>query len=103
MDLYRLLRAADAHIGVQSTVLTEAVVTGTTNLLAATLAASDLLGYVEAGVAIPVRDGGDLLAALDAGPAAAAGPAARQAFLDDHFRPGSASQRIADDLLAWPA
>jgi len=103
VDLYRLLRAADAHIGVQSTVLTEAVVTGTTNLLAATLAASDLLGYVEAGVAIPVRDGGDLLAALDAGPAAAAGPAARQAFLDDHIRPGSASQRIADDLLAWPA
>lgn len=103
VDLYRLLRAADAHVGVHSTVLTEAAVTGTLNLLADTLAASDLLGYVEAGVAIPVRDGGDLLAALDAGPSGAATPEARQAFLDDHFRPGSASERIAADLLAWPA
>jgi len=103
VDLYRLLRAADAHVGIHSTVLTEAVATGTPNLLAAMLAASDLLGYVAAGVAIPVRDGGDLLAALDAGPASAAAPAARQAFLDAHFRPGSASERIAADLLAWPA
>ena len=57
VDLYRLLRAADAHIGLQSTVLTEAVATGTLNLLAVTSPASDLLGYVEAGVAIPVRTG----------------------------------------------
>lgn len=102
VDLYRLLQAADAHVGVQSTVLTEAVATGTLNLLADTLAASDLLGYVEAGVAIPVRDGGDLLKALDAGPSGAASPEARRAFLDAHFRPGSASERIAADLLAWP-
>ena len=99
VDLYRLLRAADAHIGLQSTVLTEAVVTGTPNLLAATSSASDLLGYVEAGVAVPVRTGADLLAALDAGSAAT--PEARQAFIDAHFEPGSASERIADDLLAW--
>ena len=103
VDLYRLLQAADAHVGVHSTVLTEAVATGTLNLLADTLAASDLLGYVEAGVAIPIRDGGDLLAALDAGPSGAATPEARQAFIDAHFRPGSASERIAADLLAWPA
>ncbi len=103
VDLYRLLRAADAHVGVQSTVLTEAVATGTLNLLADTVAAADLLGYVEAGVAIPIRDGGDLLVALDEGPGAIGSPEARQAFLDDHFRPGSASKRIAEDLLAWPA
>ena len=101
VDLYRLLRAADAHVGLQSTVLTEAVVTGTPNLLAATSSASDLLGYVEAGVAIPVRTGQDLLAALDSGPDATASPAARQAFIDAHFQPGSASERIAADLLAW--
>ncbi len=101
VDLYRLLRAADAHIGLQSTVLTEAVVTGTPNLLAATSSASDLLGYVEAGVAIPVRTGGDLLAALDAGRDTAASPEARRAFIEAHFEPGSAGERIAADLLAW--
>ena len=102
IDLYRLLGAADAHIGVQSTVLTEAVVTGTLNLLAATTRAPDPLGYVEAGVAIPVRTGEDLVAALDAGPAAAASPEVRRAFIDAHFEPGSARERIAEDLLAWP-
>ena len=72
--------------------------------IAMTQAHRDLLGYVEAGVAIPIRDGGDLLAALDAGPAVAASPAAREAFLESHFRPGSASERIAGEpLLAWPA
>ena len=65
-DLYQLLGAADAHLGIHSTVLTEAVVSGTRNLIAATFAASDLLGYVDAGVALPVRDGGDILAALEA-------------------------------------
>ncbi len=34
IDLYRLLRAADAHLGYQSTVLTDAVVAGTPNLIA---------------------------------------------------------------------
>jgi hypothetical protein len=102
VDLYRLLAAADAHLGVHSTVLTEAVVTGTPNLLADTLAAADLLGYVEAGVAIPVRDGGDLLRALDVAAAGKAMPEAnRAAFLAQHFEPGRASDRIADDLLAW--
>jgi len=103
VDLYRLLVAADAHLGVHSTVLTEAVVTGTPNLLADSLAAADLLGYVEAGVATPVRDGGDVLAALDR--AAAAGglstAEARAAFVADHFEPGCASERIAGELLGW--
>ena len=37
IDLYRLLRSADAHLGIHSTVLTEAVAAGTRNLLADTL------------------------------------------------------------------
>lgn len=98
IDLYRLLRSADAHLGIHSTVLTEAVAAGANNLLADTLASSDLLGYVEAGVAIPVRDGAEFLAALDAPEAIT--PAAREAFLARHFREGSASDRLRDDLLA---
>ena len=34
IDLYRLLRASDAHLGMHSTVLTDAVVVGTPNLIA---------------------------------------------------------------------
>jgi len=98
VDLYRLLAAADAHLGIHSTVLTEAVLVGTPNLLAAGVCGGDLLGYVAAGVAVPVADGGELLAALD-GPATF-DPAARDAFLRRHFEPGSASRRISDDLLA---
>lgn len=101
IDLYRLLSAADAHLGVHSTVLTEAVAAGTPNLLADTLAGADLLGYVSAGVALPVRNGGDLLAALDSAAGGAIDESARQAFLDDHFEPGDASGRIASDLLEW--
>ena len=55
IDLYRLLAAADAHLGIHSTVLTEAVVTRTPNLLVDGLGGADLLGYVAAGVAVPVR------------------------------------------------
>ncbi|MDF2735267.1 MAG: hypothetical protein K0S97_1890 [Chloroflexota bacterium] len=101
IDLYRLLRCADAHLGIHSTVLTEAVAAGTLNLLADTLAASDLLGYVEAGVAVPVRDGADLLAALDA--PGAITPQARSAFLARHFREGRASDRLRGELLEWLA
>jgi glycosyltransferase involved in cell wall biosynthesis len=99
VDLYRLLRAADAHVGIHSTVLTEAVATGTPNLLVDGLAGADLLGFVEAGVARPVRDGADLLAALDDG--ARTSDEARKAFLAAHFEPGNASKRIAADLKAW--
>jgi hypothetical protein len=100
VDLYRLLASADAHLGLYSTVLTEAVVTGTRNLLAATQAASDLLGYVDAGVAIPVRSPEDVAAALVL-PLTDQDAAARRAFLEDHFLPGLAAERIADDLVAW--
>jgi hypothetical protein len=101
IDLYRLLRAADAHLGVHSTVLTEAVAAGTGNLIATSSASSDLLDYVAAGVALPVRSGADLLAALDALAAGAITDESRARFLADHFRPGNASARIRDDLLAW--
>ena len=101
IDLYRLLAAADAHLGISSTVLTEAVVTGTPNLLADTFGGADLLGYVPARVALPVRTGADVLAALDATAAGAITEADRRAFLDDHFEPGDASSRIAAELLEW--
>ena len=101
IDLYRLLAVADAHLGIHSTLLTEAVATGTPNLLAAGLASADLLGYVDAGVAVPVRNGADLLAALDRPRAEIMRDEDRRAFLRAHFEPGDASGRIADDLLAW--
>lgn len=101
IDLYRLLRSADAHLGIHSTVLTEAVAAGTHNLLADTLASSDLLGYVEAGVAVPVRNGADFLAALDRPDAIT--PEARRAFLARHFHEGRASDRLRDELLDWLA
>jgi hypothetical protein len=102
IDLYRLLGAADAHIGSYSTILTEATVLGTPNLLAAADAGGDLLDYAAAGVARPVGDGTDLLRELDAAAAgeSAAQAAARDAFVREHFRPGAAAARIADDLIA---
>jgi hypothetical protein len=96
IDLYRLLRAADAHLGLHSTVLTDAVAAGTPNLIALTEGHVDLLGYVAAGVARPVRAVADVSAAM-ADPAPP-DPAARQAFLDDHFRSGDASGRIAGSI-----
>jgi hypothetical protein len=96
IDLYRLLRAADAHLGLWSTVLTEAVVTGTPNLIAMTDRHTDLLGYVEAGVALPVRTPSDMLAALD--DPVLPDAAARKTFLDRHFLAGDASGRIIDVL-----
>ena len=59
------------------------------------------MGYVDAGVALPVADGADLIAALDRAADGAITPEARAAFVAQHFEPGSASERIADDLLAW--
>jgi len=101
IDLYGLLAAADAHLGIHSTVLTEAVAAGTLNLIADHARNADLLGYVEAGVATPVRTGADLLRALDAPRDRNAAAAARRRFLDDHYEPGNASERIAADLLSW--
>jgi hypothetical protein len=99
IDLFELLRAADAHLGVHSTVLTDAVAAGVPNLIVTSLAGSDLIGYVAAGVARPIRNGADLLAAL-ASPEDPGAAAARTAFLADHFAAGPSARRIADDLLA---
>jgi hypothetical protein len=101
IDLYRLLAASDVHLGIHSTVLTEAVVTRTPNLLADGVAGADLLGYVAAGVALPVRDGASLLAAVDAAAAGAILESNADAFVAAHFESGSASQRIAANLQAW--
>ncbi len=100
VDLYTLLRAADAHLGIYSTVLSDAVVAGVRNLVVVGLPGGDLLDYVERGVARPVRDGSDVLAALDA-PPPAPDDAARAAFVADHFLSGDAGARIAADLAAW--
>jgi hypothetical protein len=92
VDLYRLLRAADAHLGVLSTVLTEAVIVGRPNLIALVDRHADLLDYVAAGVARPVRSPEDLRAELgDLRPPDAR---ARKAFLDRHYRSGDATGRI---------
>lgn len=93
IDLLGLLRASDAHLGLHSTVLTDAVSAGTMNLIAMTDAHADLLGYVDAGVASPVRSGEDVLEALASRRPASA--EARQAFLERHFEPGRAGPRIA--------
>jgi RimJ/RimL family protein N-acetyltransferase len=98
IDLFRLLRAADAHLGFHSTVLTDAVAAGTMNLIAAGHATADWLGYVEAGVARPVADVAELRDALaDPTPP---DRAARERFLARHFRAGDASQRIADGIVS---
>jgi hypothetical protein len=101
VDLYRLLAAADAHIGIHSTVLSEAVMTRTPNLLFASFASADPLDYLDAGVAVPFRSGADLLALLDGGDSRAPDEATRRTFLDAHYEPGSASRRIAEDLTRW--
>jgi len=96
IDLYRLLRAADAHLGLYSTVLTDAVVVGVPNLIAAGQAFGDLLGYVPAGVAEPVTSPNEVLAFMaDPRPP---DPARREAFLAAHFEPGDAAGRVADAI-----
>ena len=96
-DLYTLLRAADAHLGLYSTVLTDAVAAGSPNLVATTQARRDLLGYVDAGVAVAVSSAAELRAAIEA--ASPPQPEARAAFLARHFAPGDAPSRIREALL----
>jgi hypothetical protein len=93
IDLYRLLRAADAHLGQYSTVLTDAVVAGTPNMIAVGTAYDDVLGYVHAHVAVPVRTVHDVRAFMADPPPPA--PDDRARFLAAHFRPGDATGRIA--------
>jgi hypothetical protein len=97
IDLYTLLRAADAHLGLFSTVLTDAVAAGTPNLVATTQARRDLLAYVEAGVAVPVSSNAELREALRT--CEPPRPAARTAFLARHMAAGDAPARIRDAIL----
>jgi hypothetical protein len=91
-DLYRLLRASDAHLGSFSTVLTDAVLTGTPNLIADVAPTIDVLGYRAAGVARAVSSPGDLLAAV--AESQPIDPGSRAAFLARHFAPGDAVSAI---------
>ena len=101
-DLYRLLAAADAHVGAYSTVNTEAVVTGTPNLLAATIARRGPAGLRRRGRGDPRARTVASCSTRSTGVAASAVPTeARTAFLADHFEPGGAGERIRDDLVAW--
>ena len=96
IDVYRLLRAADAHLGQYSTVLTDAVLTGTPNMIAVGQAWADLIGLVDAGVATPVRSPDDVRAFMaDPRPAT---PEARDRFLEAHYRSGDAVSRIAEAI-----
>jgi hypothetical protein len=95
-DLYRLLRSTDAHLGQYSTVNTDAVVSGTPTLLAVGQAHADMLGYVAAKVAIPVRTVADVRRALEAIPPL--DPDARSRFLDAHFERGDATGRIVSAM-----
>ena len=98
VDLYALLRAADAHLGHQSTVLTDAVVAGTSNLVADIQASPPVLDYVGAGVAWPVRNIADVRMAMRDLPRPS--NEARQKFIDDHFRAGHAGRRIAMSIAS---
>jgi hypothetical protein len=100
VDLFELLRAADAHLGVSSTVLTDAVAAGTPNLIVAGFEGTDMIGYVDAGVAVPVRSAADVVTALADVAAIRPSPAARDAFLADHFAPGKSAATIADGIAA---
>jgi len=92
VDIYTLLRAADAHLGQYSTVLTDAVVTSTPNMIAVGQAWADVIGYVPAGVAAPVRSIDDVRAFMaDPRPPE---PEAREAFLQAHAIEGDAVGRI---------
>ena len=98
IDLYRLLRAADAHLGVYSTVLTDSVLVGTPNMIVVGQAFADLLGYVASGVAVPVRTAADVRAFMrDPKPPT---PADRERFISEHYLAGDAVARIAETVEA---
>jgi hypothetical protein len=104
VDLYRLLRVADAHLGQYSTVLTDAALTGTPNMVAVGQAYADIIGYVDAGVAVPVRTVDDVRAFM-ADPRRPS-PADRAAFIDRHYLRGDATGLIATaitDRITRPA
>ncbi len=92
IDLYRLLRSSDAHLGLYSTVLTDAVVTDTPNMIAVGQAWADIIGYVAAGVATPVASADDVRAFMVDPIRSSADDRTR--FLASHYRSGDAIGRI---------
>ena len=98
IDLYQLLRAADAHLGQYSTVLTDAVVAGRPNMIAVGQAYADILGYVDARVAVPVRSVDDVRAFMRAPRPPEREDRAR--FLEQHYRRGDATGRIVAAIRA---
>jgi hypothetical protein len=100
VDLFQLLQAADAHLGIYSTVLTDGVVAGTPTMVATGQAWSDLVGYAVAGVAQAVTSVEDVrrfmrepwVPSRDV----------RDAFVREHSEPGDGAARIAGivDALA---
>lgn len=101
IDLYRLLRSADAHLGQYSTVLNDAVLTGTPNMIAVGPAWADIIGYIEAGVATPVRTADDVRAFMQM--PRPPKPEDRARFLEAHYRSGDATGRIAAAITAAAA
>lgn len=100
LDLFPLLHAADAHLGQYSTVLSDAVVAGTPNMVIVGHLNASALDYVAAGVATPVRSVDDVRAFLaDPRPPE---PGARRRFLEAHYRSGDATERLAAILLGNP-
>ncbi len=97
IDVYRLLRAADAHLGLYSTVLTDAVLTDTPNMIAVGQAWADIIDYVEAGVATPVRTVDDLRAFMSDPKRARSEDRSR--FIAAHYRSGDAIGRISTAIL----
>jgi hypothetical protein len=97
IDLGRLFAVADAHLGSNSTMLTDAVAAGLLNMVALGQAHADPLGYVSAGVGVAVRCVDDVrMAMADPRPPSAD---ARIAFLGRHFLAGDASARLVDVVL----
>lgn len=93
VDLFQLLGAADAHLGIYSTVLTDGVVAGTPTMVASGQEWADLIGYVAAGVAQPVASVDDVRRFMRNPWVPSA--QAREAFIREHFEPGDGAARIA--------
>jgi hypothetical protein len=100
IDLYRLLRASDAHLGVLSTVLTDSVLAGTPNMVVVGQAQADLISYVDAGVAVPVRTVDDVRAFM-ADPRRPS-EEVRDLFVAAHYLDGDAVGRVVDLVPMGP-
>jgi hypothetical protein len=93
LDVLPRVGPTSASPSLHSTVLADAVIVGTPNLVAIGQGYSDSVGYVEAGVARPVGNAADIHGAmLDPVPV---DPASRAAFIARQFSGGDESERIA--------